>query len=608
MVQIQGISKFFGEQKLFQDVSFLIQPGERIGLTGRNGTGKSTLFRIMLGQEPLDSGSIQYPKHYSLGHLEQHIHFTHSTVLDEACSALRPNEDGWIETHKAEAVLFGLGFQQDDLQKPPSQLSGGFQIRLNLTKVLIAEPHLLLLDEPTNYLDIVSVRWLEKFLCSWKGEILLITHDRAFMNAVCTHVVGIHRQQMRKIQGSVEKWQQTILLEEEVHLKTLANEAKKREQQEIFIQRFRAQATRAKAVQSRVKALARKEPLQKLQQIKDLDFRFQEAPFPGKRLMQVESVLFGYSSAEPLIQDFSMEIFKGDRIAVVGPNGKGKTTLLNLMAQELQPQRGLITYNPNVAVGYFGQTNIERLNPELSVEQEIESTLPDITRGKARNLAGLMMFEGDAALKPIRVLSGGERSRVMLAKILGSPTNLLFLDEPTNHLDMQSIDSLVEAIEIYAGTLIFVSHDEELLHSLANRLIVFDRDEIKVFEGSYQEFLDRVGWSHETQSASSSVANPSHRSKISRQERAQKVQERSRLLKPILKKLKQTETQLEALEQDIPQLEEKLAQASTEGKAEMIAPLAQQLEKNKKQAEDLFKIWEDLQTQKDSIEARFELE
>ncbi|NLB63504.1 MAG: ABC-F family ATP-binding cassette domain-containing protein [Fibrobacter sp.] len=610
MIQLQNIYKSFGSQELLLDAFLQIGRGERIGLSGRNGSGKSTLLRMIIGQENLDGGDISIPRNYSLGYLEQHLSFSHPTILAEACSALQLNEDGWLEEHKAQAMLFGLGFDQDDLERSPQELSGGFQIRLNLCKVMLAEPDMLLLDEPTNYLDIVSIRWLERFLLNWPGELILITHDRRFMNAVCTHTALIHRQKIRKMPGSVEKLLQTIADEEELQMRTLANEARKHEQAMRFIERFRAQATKAAAVQSRIKALERQAPIEKLSKIKDLDFNFAWRDFPGKRMLAVQDLSFRWSEDSPwLVQNFGLEVFPGDRIAVIGPNGKGKTTLLNLIAQEIEPVEGKISFNPHTELGYFGQTNIQRLDESKSVEAEIESACADSARGRARTLAGLMMFEGDAALKPVSVLSGGERSRVLLAKILAQEHNLLLLDEPTNHLDMESIDSLIDAVDEFPGAVLLVSHDEGILHSLANRLVVFDGGKSFVFEGSYQEFLQRVGWSGERSVSGEKEANQSrNQGKSSRRERAEYVALRSQKLRPVEKAVQKCEKLLESLEQSLADAEAQMVEAANAGIGEKIAELAQNSGKLQKEIDEQYALWEKLQVELENLHQQYPLE
>jgi ATP-binding cassette subfamily F protein 3 len=621
VIQLQNLTKSFGLQELFHNVTFQVGPGERIGIAGRNGSGKSTLFHLLIGEDYPDSGSINIPKGYTLGHLKQHISFQLPTVLEEAVSSLKPHEDGFTEDHRAESILFGLGFTRDDLGRSPQMLSGGFQIRLNLAKVLLSEPSMLLLDEPTNYLDIISVRWIERFLRNWPGELMIITHDRNFMNRVCTHTVAIHRCQMRKIQGSVEKLMETIIADEEVQLRTAENEAKKREQLEKFITRFRAQASRASAVQSKVKALLRQgAPQGALATIKDLDFVFTSSPFPGKRALQVQELSFRWNENTPwLLQDLSFEIFKGDRIAVIGPNGRGKTTLLNLLAREFTPHSGSVLYNPNIQLGYFGQTNIQRLDMEKSVEDEIQSGIKDAARGRARSLAGLMMFEGDAALKKVKVLSGGERSRVLLAKILGQPCNLLLLDEPTNHLDMESVDSLVEAIGDFDGSVVFVTHDEGLLHALATRLIVFDGGRVFLFEGGYAEFLERVGWVEEEADAPSvhvtgkSTAEipqtpGNDRSKEGRRARAEFIAERARTLKPIEQRISQSERTIEEGEVCVQEIETQLVEASEANDANRITSLAKKLEATRTQMEAAYLAWEVAQNDLEEAKSVFPME
>ena len=574
---------------LFSDASFQVGKGERIGLVGRNVSGKSTLFKIILGEEGYDSGFINVPKNYSTGYLSQHLNFAHATIFEEACSALKPNEDGWVESYKVESILSGLGFDKDTIEKEsPKMLSGGFQIRLNLAKALAAEPNLLLLDEPTNYLDIVSVRWLQKFLRNWHGELMLITHDRRFMDSVCTHTLGIHRQKMRKIRGSVAKLQETILADEEVHLRTLENDAAKREHLQKFIERFRYKASKAKAVQSKVKALERHEPLTNLEKIKTLDFEFTEADFPAKRMLTVKRLSFGFT-ALPLMENLNFELYKGDRLAIIGPNGKGKTTLLNLLAGELKAMEGSIEIHNSTIINYFGQTNVNRLDSQKTVEEEIQSSLEDRTRGKARSLAGVMMFESDNALKKISVLSGGERSRVLLAKILGKPCNLLLLDEPTNHLDMDSVDSLIEALDEFKGAAILVSHDEEILHAFAKRLIIFDSGKAKFFDGTYQDFLDRIGWTAEKAVKKSVVGEQRLAAK---KERTEQILQKSRAIRPLEQKIKEIETEIQQKESFIAECEKNIIVYAEQGDGLKITEISKEMEAAKNQIADLFAEWE----------------
>lgn len=377
-----------------------------MGLVGRNGHGKTTLLRIIAGSEAPDSGAVAAPKGYRVGYVTQHIHFSKPTIIEEACTGL-PRQfihDTW----RAEKILSGLGFSKTDMDRHPADFSGGFQVRLNLAKVICSEPDLLLLDEPTNYLDIVSIRWLSGFLRQWSGEVLLITHDRSFMDGVITHTLGIHRKRVRKMSGATDKYYDQIFKEEEIHEKTRVNEAKKRKEAELFISRFRAKARLAGLVQSRIKALEKQEVKDPLEKLKNLDFSFNHAPTPAKVLLQAESLSFAYAGGQPLVDGLSFAVNKTDRICVIGKNGRGKTTLLRLIAGELASARGRITAHPSTKTGYFAQTNKMDLNDALTVEEEIMNA--GCKRQQARNICGLMMFEGDHALKPIGVLSGGEKA------------------------------------------------------------------------------------------------------------------------------------------------------------------------------------------------------
>lgn len=591
MIQINNLSKSFGRQLLFDNVSFSVNPRERIGLVGRNGHGKTTLFRIVIGEEQPDAGEIAIPKGYRIGYVTQHLLFAEPTVLAEACRGLPEYLHG--ETWMAEKILTGLGFTKQDMQRPTSEFSGGYQVRLGLARVLVSEPDLLLLDEPTNYLDIVSIRWLEKFLSQWKGELMVITHDRSFMDSVTTHTVGIHRKRVRKIEGGTDKYYEQILKEEEIHEKTRINDEKKRKEAELFISRFRAKARLAGMVQSRIKALEKQDKLDRLEKIKTLDFSFNYRPFPAKTLMTVDGLSFSYGDEE-LIPGVGFTVGKDDRICVIGKNGKGKTTLLRLLAGELEPKSGSIIPHGDMSIGHFSQTNTLRLNSLYTIEEEIMSA--GCERQKSRDIAGAMMFEGDMALKKIEVLSGGEKSRVLLGKILAQKSNLLLLDEPTNHLDMESSEALLAAIDGFEGAAIIVTHDEMFLHTLANRFIVFQGGRVTVFNGSYQNFLDKVGWEDEREGPSQRSAAPAQRSadrdpvskKDSRRIRADIMARRSKVINPLKTKIADMESAIEAKERRLSALNNDIIAASGIGKGETIAQLSRDIHRLRMEIDSLF--------------------
>jgi ATP-binding cassette, subfamily F, member 3 len=593
MIQVGSLSKAYGRQVIFDEVGFTVNPGERIGLVGRNGHGKTTLFRMIIGEEHPDSGTIGIPNNYIVGHLSQHLSFAADTVLQEGCLSLRADEDGRDESYRVKAVLQGLGFTTEDFDRSPSDLSGGFQVRLSLAKVLLGEPDLLLLDEPTNYLDILSIRWLREFLRNWKHEMIIITHDRDFMDSVTTHTMGIHRSKIRKIPGTTEKLYSQLLMEEEMHERTRMNDEKKRAEIEKFIDRFRAQATKARAVQSKIKALGKRERLQQLDEAKTLDFSFPYAPFEGKWLMTAHGISFSYSrTANPLISDFSLSVGRNDRIGIIGKNGKGKTTLLNLLAGELTQDAGEIVRNQKTKTAFFGQTNIERLDPSKTVEAEILDVHPDFNRRAARTICGIMLFEGDDALKKIEVLSGGEKSRVLLGKLLVSPSNLLLLDEPTNHLDMESVDSLVEALDGYEGAVIIVTHSEMILKSLVNRLVVFDDDKVTVFEGTYQDFLGRVGWkSEEMETMPSEGGNDRIKGadrKESKRLKAELINERSRALGTLQARIQAAEDAIIKLEKGIESDTAGIVSASERGDWQAVAMISKGIHDAKLQIDQFF--------------------
>jgi ATP-binding cassette subfamily F protein 3 len=543
MIQFDDVGLAFSGHPLFEGACFTLQKGERCGLVGRNGSGKSTLFRLIDGALEPDHGSVSIPKNYRIGYLQQHIHFTKPTLIEEAALGLPPGEEESL--YKAEKILFGLGFTEEDLETSPDLFSGGYQLRLNLAKVLISEPNCLLLDEPTNYLDILSIRWLTGFLSRWLGEFILISHDREFMDQVTTHTMGIHREKLRKIKGTTIDFFQQILMEEELHEKTRIKSEKKRAHLQSYVDRFGAKASKAAQAQSKVKMIARIPVLEQLNQLSELSFAFQEAPFPGKKMLEAKHLQFSYTD-EPLIEDFSLEIEKGERIAIIGKNGRGKSTLLRLLGRDLAPLKGELEFSENTRIGYFGQTHIERLNGQHKIEEEIALANPSLNYTEIKGIAGAMMFSGDLSAKKISVLSGGEKSRVLLGKIVAKPCNLLLLDEPTHHLDIESIEALIDALEDFSGTVVIVTHSELILRRLClDKIILCEEAKQTVFLGTYDEFLEKIGW-EEKKKAPAFKASPTNL----RHQRAEEVSKRAALLKPIEKQIQEYEQKLAALEQE----------------------------------------------------------
>ena len=564
MIELNNVSKYFGTRCLFDEVNFFINEKDKIGLVGLNGSGKSTLFKILAGLESIDSGNIRIPKDYKIGYLTQHINLTKDTILNEAISSIPKDEDGTDKTYLAKAMLSGLGFTDESLSLSPYKLSGGFQVRLELAKLLLTNPNLLLLDEPSNYLDIVSIRWLTKFLRNWKNELLLISHDRGFVNSIVNHTLGIHRKKILKIKGKIEDYEKVIREQEELYEKTRINQEAKIAHMQRFVDKLGAKATKAKAAQSRIKMIEKIERLDELQKIKTLDFKFKEEPLQGKTAMSASNLSFGYNNDNILIKDLSFILKKNDRIGIIGKNGKGKTTLLRLLLGELTPFTGTISTPPLAKISYFGQTNIERLDPKLTVEEEIWSVDPLMPRTNVRSICGLMMFQGDDALKQVSVLSGGEKSRVLLGKILVKPSNILLLDEPTNHLDLSSTDALIEATSKFNGAVLIVTHSENILRKLVNKLIIFQRDGILFFDGNYDEFLEKIGWEDEFIENETQKEVSQNSKKEARKQRADELTKRNQLLRPLRKEVEKIENEITEKENKLKELKNELLELYTQ--------------------------------------------
>ena len=582
MIQLTNISKSFGAQTLFENLNLKVTPNQKIGFIGRNGTGKSTLFKMILGEESVDSGEISIPKHYKIGALKQHLTFTKKSVREECALAL--SEEEQYNFYKVEKILFGLGFTHEDLDKDPLSFSGGYQIRINLVKLLATEPNMLLLDEPTNYLDILSLRWLRKFIREFQDEVILITHDRDFMDSVTTHTMGLQRKSIEILSGDTHKFAKAQEMSDETYEKTRANQEKKRKELEEFVARNKARASTAALAQSKQKALDKMEVMDSLEDEANLSFNFNYKKTPAKIVLRAEDLGFGYH--EKLFTNINFALENGKTIAIIGKNGKGKSTLLNYIAGELPHQDGEITKHPSTTIAHFGQTNIERLNTKNTITQEINSAVKSMPISQIKAICGTMMFSGDSSDKKVEVLSGGERSRVMLGKIIATPCNLLLLDEPTNHLDMSSIDALCSAIESFEGSTIMVTHSEMLLRRLADALIIFHKGGAEYFDGNYDYFLEKIGWEEEEGEKKVAKKKKSTLSyKEQKKERNRLTQERNKKVAPFKKEVEGSETKILKLEESLDEKNTKLEDATKKGDNQAIIELSKEIASLNKEIE-----------------------
>lgn len=588
MIQVTDVSISHGDQLLLDRVCLTVSPGERCSLIGRNGSGKTTLLRLIIGKEVPDGGSIILPKGYRLGYLDQHLRFSRPTVLEEALLGLPEEERD--DAYKAEALLFGLGFHEAQLAAPPDKLSGGFCLRLHLAKVLLSNPNCLLLDEPTNYLDILAMRFLTRFLQKWSGELIMVSHDREFLDTISTHTVGIHRSRIKKVRGSTADLFNQLLLEEETYERTRESLLKQRSHMQDFIDRLGAKATKAAQAQSRKKMLAKIPAFEALKAIQDLDFCFHEAPFQGKKMGEAKDLVFSYhSSHPPLINNLSFAIGNGDRIAIIGRNGCGKSTLLRLLAQQLIPQQGSLLFSDQIRIGYFGQTNVQRLNEDASIEEEIAAANSSLSHTEVRRICGQMMFRGAQAEKRIGVLSGGEKCRVLLGTILAKPCNLLLLDEPTHHLDVESVEALIDAIEQFSGAVIIVTHSELIIQRLElTSLIVCHAASQQIFTGGYQEFLEKVGWQEETAAEKPKRQAIGPTRSEEKRKRAELIGLRSKALKPLKDEMQRLETLIIRLEEEQKKEQLALEQATSRENTQTLQRLLTTIGKRAKEIEQHF--------------------
>jgi ATPase subunit of ABC transporter with duplicated ATPase domains len=535
MISLSRISKQYGRQLVFVDASFQLNPGERAGLVGPNGSGKTTLFRMIVGEESPDDGDVSVPKKMTIGYFRQDIEeMSGRSVLDEAIAGSgrlgdlhhelealqnamsdpdRINEmdaildrfghvqedyahlGGYELEARAREVLHGLGFEEDRVDGDVGALSGGWKMRVAMAKVLLGRPDVLLMDEPTNHLDIESIIWLEDFLKRYDGSLLMTSHDREFMNRVVTKIVEIDEGDLVTYSGNYEFYERERAIRETNREAAYARQQSMLAKEQRFIDRFAAHAAKAAQVQSRVKALDKIEKLEPPKKRKTMKFDFRKPARSGDDVVTLKGVSKTYGK-RPIYDGFDFLVRRGERWCVMGKNGAGKSTLLKMVSGSLDPDAGSVRLGASLKMGYFSQQAFDLLDPNLTVWEQIQKDFPLESIGTLRSLLGAFQFSGDEVEKKIRSLSGGERSRLVLARMLLDPPNFLVLDEPTNHLDLATKEMLVEALHDFEGTMLFVSHDRMFLRGLSNRVLELPEERgapPRVYGGSYVEYVNASG-------------------------------------------------------------------------------------------------------------------
>jgi ATP-binding cassette subfamily F protein 3 len=491
MLTVSQVSKSLAGRVLFEDVSLQVNRGDRIALVGPNGAGKSTLFSLILGETSPDSGRVALDKNVTIGFLPQESASAGTgSVLDLACAGADREHDWEIEP-KAKRILAGLAFRESDFDRPASALSGGWIMRAHLARLLVMEPDLLLLDEPTNHLDLESLGWLQNHLQSFPGAILVISHDREFLNLLAEAVIEIAHARLHRYRGNWDSYVAQKAAREEQHLAAYKNQQREIASLQRFADRFRAKASKASQAQSKLKQIERMEKIDApLAQGKTIRFRFPQPARSGLRAITLKNVRHAYGGLV-VYRDLNFEAERGDRIVLVGPNGAGKSTLLKLLAGVLPVQSGERVLGHNVRVGYFSQHRVEMLNFEQTVLESVLDAPEPVPEETARTVLGSFLFRGDDVFKTVGILSGGEKSRLALARLLLYPPNVLLMDEPTTHLDVGSIDALIGALEQYEGTLVFISHDVHFIRAIATSVLHISAGRLTRYAGNYDYYLDK---------------------------------------------------------------------------------------------------------------------
>src|SRR5215210_7942549 len=502
MLTISQVTKAFGGRTLFQDASLQVNRGDRVGLVGPNGAGKSTLFSLILGEASPDDGKLSLEKSASVGFLPQeNAPAGEETVLQLACGIVASVSSGhgaakeehvdWEIEPKAKRILHGLAFREADFERPAKTLSGGWVMRAHLARLLVQEPDLLLLDEPTNHLDLESLVWFQEYLSNYSGTILMISHDREFLNQLVGSIVEIAHRRLNRYRGNWDKYVTEKAAREEQQLAAYKNQQKEIASLQDFADRFRAKASKASQAQSKLKQIERMEKIEApLAREKTVHFHFPQPPRSGHRVITLKDVRHAYDSCL-VYERLDFEAERGQRTVLVGPNGSGKSTLLKLLAGTLPVQSGTRELGHNVKVGYFSQYRVEMLKPMMTVLETARDMPNPVSEQVARTVLGSFLFRGDDVFKTTAVLSGGEKTRLALVRLLLDPPNLLLMDEPTTHLDVGSIDALVGALAQYEGTLIFISHDVYFIRAIARSVLHISAGKLTPYAGDYDYYLSK---------------------------------------------------------------------------------------------------------------------
>jgi ATP-binding cassette, subfamily F, member 3 len=648
MIFVEKVGLQFGSKVLFEDVSFHLRPKEKVGLVGENGTGKTTLFKVITGKTTPDSGKVVLRKGLRFGLLEQDLEVGRETVLErvvlgdphflkvktemerlesgqtyhERYGDLQhefERQGGYDREARAKIILLGLGIKAEKWNQPLDQLSGGWRMRCELSRLLLQSPDVLLLDEPSNHLDLRSVVWLESFLKSYEGSVLLISHDRRFLNSLVSRTVELERGALSVYVGNYDDYERQKQERAELLESQAANQGRKIAEVERFIERFRAKNTKATQVQSRIKMLDKMERVQMTQGTKTIHFRFPQPVRTGRHVLEVKEVSKSYGPLT-VYQNFSINFERGWKVALVGENGAGKSTLLKLMAGALEPDEGKIKLGANVSRSYFAQHQGETLNFNHTVFQSLEESAPGLLLTAKRNILGAFLFAGDDVEKKVSVLSGGERSRLALARMLcggssvhgnGKPPSLVLFDEPTNHLDMRSREHLAAVLSDYEGSLLVISHDRFFLDGFINRVWEVEGGVVKDYPGHYSDYEWEKSKEVQSVEASSGLAKDLSSSQLNRERKKKEAEERNQRyknLKPLQKKLAKVESRLEVLMCTNETLQTRLADAGIyeeDQKPRLLETLAEQTTL-KAEEKILMQEWDELTVAIEEIESSAE--